>query len=340
MRTITEEVGFGPIKAVTYGTDESVGSYTVDEIDSTQLDLGERIAIPIPHNDNITSSLDERHEKTTDFNFKSGDIPNGATINTVDNGPNIKAANDNNLAARAKTANEPSYPLREMFERGDLGISEPENRKHWLDSQRFKRLHSDARGEPDNSDDNWRELLLEFYEGFFDNIVTSTSADDGLVLNDDMEFDDSNTPTDYEAVDFSGWQPTKDLAPHVRQLYAQQVIALMNDVLGADYEVLCKAIESSWTRQQIGETQGYRDRASASACGKGMLCSALRSLSRFYVGLDKLEERGERPQDVWPLVGTLNWPPVKYTPGHYRHRDTSFMNQAPGPIRKLLPLAA
>jgi hypothetical protein len=334
MRTITTEVGSGPIKAVT--TVELVGSYTEDEIDnSTKLDLGERIAVPIPQNDNITSGLDGRREKTTDLNLKSGDVPNGAIINTVDNGPDLNSANDNDVLAGDNIANSPkANPLKEMFERGDLGINEIENRHHWFDAERFKTVHADARGEPDNSNDNWRELLLEFYEGFFDNIVTSTSADDGLVLNDDMEFEDSNTPTDYEAVDFSGWQPTKDLAPHLRVLFAQQVVDLMLDVLGSDYDVLCAAIERSWTNQQIGETEGYTNRASASACGKGKLRSALRNLSRFYRSLDRIEERGDRPQDAWPLVGTLNWVPVRYGPERYRTRDLAFMNQAPGPIRK------
>jgi hypothetical protein len=109
----------------------------------------------------------------------------------------------------------------------------------------------------------------------------------------------------------------------------------MTDVLGNDYEVLCAAIERGWTNQKIGETEGYTDRASASACGKGMLRSALRNLSRFYVSLDRLEERGERPPDVWPLVGAYTWPPVEYTPGHHRPHDLAgFMNRVAGPVRK------
>jgi len=336
MQTITDEIGFGPITRVTFAATETIGSFTGEEIaNGSWIDSGERVPVVAPRDVDITGALDERVEKTTDFNFKSGDIPKGLIMVPVDNGPDLEAANDNDETARRKLDDDPtSHPIREMFERGDLGINEIENRHHWFDAERFRRVHADARGEPDTSNDNWRELLLEFYEGFFDNIVTSTSADDGLVLNDDMEFEDTNTPTDYEAVDFSGWQPTKDLAPHLRQLFSQQVVALMTDVLGSDYAVLCAAIERGWTRQQIGETQGYRDRASASACGKGMLCSALRNLSRFYRCLDRIEERGDRPQDVWPLVGTLNWLPVKHGPERYRTRDLAFMNQAPGPIRK------
>jgi hypothetical protein len=318
--TITDEVGSGSIKIL-----------TPNDLDE---DRRAEERNPAPANDDITKGLDERREKTTVLNFKSGDVPNGPIINTVDNGPDLTAANDNDAAARSDTANEPSYPLREMFKRGDLGINEPENRHHWFDAERFKHLHADARGEPDNSNDNWRELLLEFHEGIFHDIVTSTNADDGLVLNDDMEFEDTDTPTDYGAVDFSGWQPAKDIAPHVRQLFAQQIVVLQKDVLGADYDVLFAAIERSWTNQQIGETEGYTNRASASACGKGKLRSALRNLSRFYRSLDRIEERGDRPQDAWPLIGTLNWLSVKYPPERYRTRDLAFMNQAAGAIRK------
>jgi hypothetical protein len=38
-----------------------------------------------------------------------------------------------------------------MFEKGELGINENENRNHWPDALRFKRTLSDSRKEPDNS---------------------------------------------------------------------------------------------------------------------------------------------------------------------------------------------
>jgi hypothetical protein len=107
----------------------------------------------------------------------------------------------------------------------------------------------------------------------------------------------------------------------------------MSSVLGADYDVLEAFIVRRWTLKEVGETQGYKDRASASACGKGMIRSALRNLSRFFISLDRLEERGHRPQDVWPLLGTLNWP-VKSTPGYYRPRDNMFTNKTAGPVRR------
>jgi hypothetical protein len=248
----------------------------------------------------------------------------GNSMQTISAG--VGAANDNAANARQRLAggDTKSDPLKELYERGELGISEPENRRHWFDAQRFRRVHADARGEPDNSRVDWRELMKEFFEGYFgDSLTGFADADDDLILNDDLEFDDPTTPPDGEAV-----------APHIGALYGQQVVSLMTEVLGGDYEVLFAAIERRWTNRSLGEREGFTDRASASACGKGMLRGALRNLSRFYVGLDRLEGRGDRPQDVWPLVGTLNWPPVKYTPGHYRQRDAHFLNRTAGPVRK------
>jgi hypothetical protein len=332
MRTIADEVGSGPIRAVTYTVvEEVIGSIKEDHTNGARLDLGERVVVPIPRNTNITSGLDGKRERC-ELNLTGGPAPLGELTHTLDNGPDIAAANDNNaLARKINSGVAKSYPLKEMYERGDLGINEIENRNHWFASQRFKQIHLNA-SEPDNNEDNWRELMSDFYEGCFGNFLTSFAADEGLSLSDDMEFEDSETPAHCEAVDNAGWNPYRDSEPHVRQIYAQQVVALMADVLGSDYKVLCAAIERSWTSQQIGETEGYTNRGSASACGKGMLRSALRNLSRFYVCLDRLEERGDRPQDVWPLVGTLNWPPAKYTTGHCLPWDKAFMNQAARPV--------
>ena len=318
MRTITNEVGYGPIEVIEVG---AAGS------PECLIETGDREVSP-PSDGDITVSLDNIRE-TNKFRYRPDQpLPLASLVATVDNGPVPVAANDN-----VKPAAEPSDPLSEIYERGELGINEPENRQHLFDANRFRRLHDDARGEPDNSDDNWRELLIEFCEGYFDNTITSLSKDEGLVLNDDMEFDDTDTPADSGAVDCAAWNPYRDSEPHVRKLYGQQVAALMSSVLGADYDVLEAFIVRRWTARQIGETQGYKDRASASACGKGMIRSALRNLSRFYLGLDRLEERGQRPQDVWPLLGTLNWP-VKRTPGYYRPRDNMFTNKTAGPVRQ------
>jgi hypothetical protein len=310
-----------------FAATEIIGSFTEEETTvDAWIDSGQRFAVLIPRDDSITKSLDGRHEKTSAFNFKIGDTPNGSIVDTVDNGPNLKAAKKNGDArVRLKLSSFPkSDPLKESYERGELGLSEPENRAHWFDAQRFRRAHADARGEPDTGRDDWRQLMRNFLEGFFEDSLTGFEADEGLVLSHDMEFDDSTTSSGGEAI----------VEPHVGTLYAQQVVNLMTDVLGQDYEVLLAAVERRWTNQKLGETEGYTDRASASACGKGMLRSALRNLSRFYAGLDRLEMRGDRPRDVWPLVGTLNWPPVKYAPGYYREREAHFMNRTSGPVRK------
>jgi len=310
VQTITDEVGSGPIKIF------------------SQLVEGDRRADE--RNPQTSDDVDAAQDGKRQITYRPDQpLPRASLVATVDNGPVPVAANDN-----VKLAD----PLREMYERGELGIGEPENRQHWFDAQRFKRLLDGARDEPDNSDDNWRELLIEFCEGYFDNTITSLSKDEGLVLNDDMDFDDTDTPADFGAVDCAGWNPYRDSEPHVRKLYGKQVAAIMSSVLGADYDALEAFIVRRWTAKQVGETQGYKDRASASACGKGMIRSALRNLSRFLVSLDRLEERGQRPQEVWPLIGTLNWP-VKRTPGYYRPRDNMFTNKTAGPVRKYRDVA-
>jgi hypothetical protein len=283
--------------------------------------------------DAVDTTLDGRRHNTSVNYRPNAPLPRAGLVATVDNGPDFIAANDNNTTARLAVEEEPSDQIKEMYERGELGIGEPENRRHWIDSQRFKQMIDNARGEPDNSNDNWRELHLEFFEGFFGHTLTSLTADEGLVLGEDMEFDDTDTPADFEAIDGAGWNPFRDSEPHVRELYGKQVASLMSEVLGADYDVLEAFIVRRWTAKEIGETQGYKNRATASACGKGMIRSALRNLSRFVASLDRLEARGQRPQDVWPLVGTLNWP-IIYTPGYYRPRDNMFTNKTPGPVRR------
>src|SRR6267143_3843876 len=153
MQTITDEVGYGPIRAVTYAiVEEAIGSTRADDTDGVRLDSGERVVVPPTCDLSITSSIYGRREETTQFNFKSGDKPKGGISHTVDNGPNVKAANDNNFLARKNTVSDTkSYPLNEMYERGDLGNNEIENRCHWFDSQRFKQILADARCETDTS---------------------------------------------------------------------------------------------------------------------------------------------------------------------------------------------
>ena len=293
MQTITDEIGCGPVRKVTYEVGEIVGSFTEGEITNDNwFETGERVAVPVAIDVDCTVGLDNRRQRS-ELNLGTGPAPCGPIADTVDNGPNFQAANDNDVLARKSTLGTTNFPLKEMYARGELGINELENRRHSFDAEWFKGVHADARGEPDNSRDDWREILLDFFEGFFDNLVTSFETDGGLCLSDDLEFEDSSTPAHCEVVDNSGWDPTRDLAPHAHQLYAQQTVSLLKDVLGSDYQILCAVIDWGWTAREVGETEGFKDRASASACGKGMIRCALRNLSRFCTSLGRLEERGE-----------------------------------------------
>ncbi|WFU23156.1 hypothetical protein QA649_34510 [Bradyrhizobium sp. CB1717] len=237
----------------------------------------------------------------------------GAIVTTLDNGPQ-KPANDN-------LAKPQRYHLKEIYERGELGINEIENRRHWFDAERLKELLATAACDPIESNE-WRELMLPY----FDDGMSSLDSDNGLQLNDDLEFEDTSVPADCTVVDNEDHTPTA-----IRILHARQVVDLAADVLGRDFQLLRTMIADNWTARMIGETEGFTDRTTASACGKGMLRAALRNLSRFLAGLDRLEERGERPHDRWRLVGTLNWPIAKYPEAP---RWTSYLNQARGPVIK------
>jgi hypothetical protein len=201
MRTITDDVGNGPIRIFAPAAENVIGFYTeADSANIPRLTLEIRAAAPIESNPNITTSIDGRRERC-ELNLAGGPAPKGAILDTVDNGPELLATLPfTHIAIETKR-----YPLGEMFERGDLGNGEPENRPHWFDAQRFKRVHADARGEPSNdtAKDGWRELMFDFFEGFFDNLVGSFDADEGFGLSDDMEFEDSTTPA-AGLVDFAG----------------------------------------------------------------------------------------------------------------------------------------
>jgi hypothetical protein len=305
MRTITDDdVGIGPIDIL-----------SPDIIRSTA-DLASA--------GNVTRALDGRRERN-ELNPKGSNTPLGRLVNAVDSG-RVSAANDN-------TPRTPQvrYHLKEMFERGELGTNEPENRVHWFDAERLKKTLSVAK--IDDLDDSaareWRELMPMFLEGF-GGLIESIDSDNGISLSDDLEFEDTNgVPAECRVVDNAD-----DTPDAIRILYASQVISLAAEVLGRDFALLRAVIDHNWTTQMIGESEGFTGRATASACGKGMLRAALRNLSRFYIGLDRLEERGERPQDIWPLIGTQNWPPVVYPPT-IRWQHGHYLNQARGPVIKV-----
>ncbi|MDG4854064.1 MULTISPECIES: hypothetical protein [unclassified Mesorhizobium] len=213
---------------------------------------------------------------------------------------NPVAANDNR---RGPTG----WPLREQFNRGELGISEAENRRHFFAAGRFRRDYEVAGAyQEDRADEDWRELLLEatHLAGFVpigengNTIVFDEAAGDwkdgGEIISD--------------VVDNGGFNLFRDLPYAAGSIQARQVIALAADVLGSCYPIIVAGACRNWTLLQLGETEADigSPPATLRSIGKGLLRVALRDLSAFYVKLDRAEA-GEATQPTWPLVGTPAW---------------------------------
>jgi hypothetical protein len=300
MRTITNEVGTGGI-AVTTPAD-------VEE------HRGMEKRSPLA-SDDFASALSK-----IEISYRPDQpLPLASLVATVDNGPRPIAVNDNRPVR---------YHLKEMAQREELGINELENRRHWFDAERLKRDIAISNGEPldDSAAHDWRELASVYIGEEIEPMVRDT----GLQLSDDAEFEDTDVPGECGVVDNAGGEYNQ-----IRLLHARQVVSLAEQVLGHDFNVLKSAIVDNWTARAIGENELFMDRASASACGKGMLRSALRNLSRFYASLDRLELNGDRPLDVWPLIGTPQGQSRVVLPGPFRWRGNSYLNQAPGPVIRL-----
>ncbi|MET4211449.1 hypothetical protein [Bradyrhizobium sp. LA2.1] len=236
-------------------------------------------------------------------------LPLATLVTTVDNGPTPQPANNNRPVRQH---------LKEMAQRGELGVNEPENRRHAFAAERLKRDIAVSRGEPlnDSAANDWRELRGDYFgEG-----IDSLGSDNEILLSDELEFEDTDAPEQSAVVDNAGTECAQVCIHRV-----QQVVALAKEVLGDDYGVLESVIVNNWTAQAVGENELFGHRATASACGKGMIRSALRNLARFYDRLDRLELSGDRPIDVWPLIGT-QYPTVKY-PREFRLK-ASYMNQS------------
>jgi hypothetical protein len=293
LQTITDEVGSGQITI------------------STPPDLDCRRAeerTPLPANENITAALDGQQRRTAIHYKPDKPLPPASSVNAVDDGRTQQPANDNKPVR---------YHLREMAQRSELGINEPENRRHWFNAERLKRDLAISKGESlqDSAAHDWRKLALPHYG----EEIGSFDSDEGLSLSEDGEFVDSDVPGECRVVD----NPDGE-SDQTRLLHAGQVVSLARQVLGHDFGVLESFIVDNWTARMLGENELFMDRATASACGKGMLRSALRNLSRFYANLDRLELAGDRPLDVWPLVGT-QYTTVVY-PREFRLK-ASYMNQ-------------
>lgn len=291
MSTITDEVGYGPI-IISADCDDSRTE------DRTPL---------IVSGDAGTTIDGKRHMIAINYR-PDPSMPGTTVVNAVDDGRTPQPANDNRPVR---------YHLKEMAQRGELGVNEAENRRHWFAAERLKRDIAISNGEPlkDSASHDWPELALPYHGEEMD----SFNSDAGLFLNDDGEFVDSDVPGECRVVDNAEGE-----SDQTRLLHVRQVVSLARQVLGHDFGVLESFVVGNWTARMLGENELFMDRATASACGKGMLRSALRNLSRFYANLDRLELAGDRPADVWPLVGT-QYPTVIY-PREFRLKR-SYMNQ-------------
>jgi hypothetical protein len=122
MRTITDEVGSGPIEIFNYAAEEQIGSYKEEEIlDKPRLDCQGRAARSSPEGDHAKDVDGKR--VCCELNPKGSAAPLGRLAHTVDNGPNPPAANDNDTSSRTTSAHyRTTYPLKEMYQR--LGFND------------------------------------------------------------------------------------------------------------------------------------------------------------------------------------------------------------------------
>jgi hypothetical protein len=213
-----------------------------------------------------------------------------------------RAANDNR---RGRT----EWPLREQFNRGELGISEVENRRHFSAATRFRRDHAAANAfqGDDTAELDWRDLLLPAtqFAGFV------PMSPDGNLIVFDQELADwtSGGEVIMDVVDNGGFNVHRDLPYAAGSIQARQVIALAADVLGSCYPIIVAAACRNWTQLQLGETEAEigSPPATLRSIGKGMLRVALRELASFYLKLDRTESGEAKPKATWPLVGTPAW---------------------------------
>src|ERR1700761_4559988 len=120
MRTITDEVGAGPISILTIDSD-------ANELDSSEARL-------------ILTTGDWRFANI-DLNLGDADAPLvSAPVAATDDGPTPKYVEAAKRATAPKAANDNTmrYHLKEMYERGELGNGQPENEQHWIDAERLR----------------------------------------------------------------------------------------------------------------------------------------------------------------------------------------------------------
>ncbi|TIP28251.1 MAG: hypothetical protein E5X67_12010 [Mesorhizobium sp.] len=213
----------------------------------------------------------------------------------------LLGANDNR---RGPTA----WPLREQYNRGELGISEVENRRHFFAASRFRRDHEAAGTyRDDRAGEDWRELLLEatHVAGF----VPIGENGNTLVFDGEADAWKDGGEIISDVVDNGGFNVFRDLPYAAGSIHARQVIALAADVLGTCYPIVVAAACRNWTLLQLGETEAEigSPPATLRSIGEGLLRVALRELSAFYVKMDRAEAGETALKPTWPLVGTPAW---------------------------------
>src|SRR5258706_1174161 len=103
MRTITDEVGNRAVDISEIETDIEIGStaeYATDDIPSKSTERN--VAFPL-ETDRATDL--ENRRVHCELNPKGSTAQLGELVHTIDNGPDFKAANDNNAATRAGICN-------------------------------------------------------------------------------------------------------------------------------------------------------------------------------------------------------------------------------------------
>ena len=211
MTTITDEVGHELIYICTPTQLESS-----DDLETT-LD-GRRHSISVNYRPNAPLSL-------------------AGLVTTVDDGPAKRPANDSRPAR---------YHLKGMAQRGELGINEPENGRHWFVAERLKLDIAISSGELRNdfAAHDWPALMLPYIGPEPESFV----RDVGLILNDESEFKDSDVPGECAVVDNAEGEYDQ-----TRILRAGQVISLAKELLGNDFAVLQSIIVNNWTLREVGE---------------------------------------------------------------------------------------
>lgn len=225
------------------------------------------------------------------------------------------------------------WPLRELFARGELGISEIENRRHWEACLRFKRAHVYS-AEPVPSDaEDWRDLMLPVAATADVQPLEPLPADTASVRDDDGEWVDGGTASLGNVVDCSAFDAYRDIPPPGEEISAKQTIALAATVLSAEYPIIVAAVCRGWNLQQIGETEVEigSNGATARSVGKGMLRLALRSLTAFWLAFDRHVE-GTPLIRTWPLVATPAWlfadmPDIRWRRGTTKADNDNYTGQ-------------